>query len=97
MTEDNAQRLDKWLWHARFLKTRSAAAAFVVAGRVRLRGQPAAKASQVVRAGDVLTFVLGADVRVVRVTGFAPRRGSADQARALYDDLTPPREDGPTA
>ncbi|WP_439815625.1 RNA-binding S4 domain-containing protein [Zavarzinia sp. CC-PAN008] len=89
MVEGAAQRLDKWLWHARFLKTRSAAAAFVEAGRVRLRGSPAAKPSQLVRAGDVLTFMQGAQVRVVRVVAFAERRGPAEVARLLYEDITP--------
>lgn len=91
----SAQRIDRWLCIARFLKTRTAATAFVEGGRVRLARPSSApervtKASQLVRIGDVLTFSLGRDVRVVRVTGLALRRGPASVARLLYDDLSPP-------
>ena len=81
-------RLDKWLWHARFFKSRSLAAA-ACGGAMRLNGQPVAKPSQPLRPGDVLTFVQAREVRVVRVRAPGLRRGPAPEAQALYDDLTP--------
>lgn len=83
-------RLDKWLWFARFFKSRSAAAALCEAGRVRLSGRVITKAHQPVRPGDVLTFPQGYAIRVVRVTGLGQRRGPASEARLLYEDLAPP-------
>jgi ribosome-associated heat shock protein Hsp15 len=84
------QRLDKWLWHARFFKTRSLATRLCNAGRLRVGGTIVAKAHQIVRPGDVLTFPQGRHVRVVRVLALAERRGPATEAQALYDDLKPP-------
>ena len=83
-------RADKWLWHARFFKSRSLAAA-ACAGPMRLNGQPVAKSAQPVRAGDVLTFAQGREVRVVRVLAAGTRRGPAIEAQALYEDLSTPR------
>jgi ribosome-associated heat shock protein Hsp15 len=86
------QRIDKWLWHMRVVRTRSAAAALANAGLVRVNGARIDTASRPVRAGDVVTVALDRHVRIFKVTGFAERRGSADNARNLYDDLTPPLE-----
>ena len=83
-------RLDKWLWQARFFKTRALAARVVGEGRVRLGGEATAKPHRAVGAGDVLTFPQGNAVRVVRILGLPTRRGPAPEAQALYDDLTPP-------
>jgi ribosome-associated heat shock protein Hsp15 len=85
------QRLDKWLWCARLVKTRSLAAKLIEGGKVRVNGERALKVSRHVRLGDVVT---GTGVRagrlfVVRVTGEAERRGPATIARSLYEDLTP--------
>ena len=91
---DGGMRLDKWLWHARFFKTRSLATAQCQAGRIRIDGSAATKAHAAVRPGQVLTFVQGAHVRVVRVLALADRRGPASEAQTLYEDLSPPtRED----
>ncbi|WP_245902647.1 RNA-binding S4 domain-containing protein [Pararhodobacter marinus] len=87
-------RLDKWLWHARFFKSRSLAAA-AVGGPMRLNGQPVSKPSTAVKPSDVLTFVQGRQVRVVRVRAPGLRRGPAPEAQALYDDLSPPPEPRP--
>ena len=84
------QRLDKWLWCARFFRTRAMAAAICEAGRVRVSGQVVRKAHYALKPGDVLTFPQGGQVRVVRVAGFAERRGPAAAAVALYEDLAPP-------
>ena len=83
------QRIDKWLWHARVVRTRTAAAALVTAGNVRVNGERAAAASRAVKSGDVVTIALDRAVRILKVTGFAERRGDADAARLLCEDLTP--------
>jgi ribosome-associated heat shock protein Hsp15 len=84
------QRIDKWLWHARVVRTRSAAAALVSAGYVRVNGDRSDAPSRLVRPGDVLTVALDRTVRILKVAGFAERRGSSDLAVGLYEDLTPP-------
>ena len=84
------QRIDKWLWHARVVRTRSAAAALADAGLVRINGARIDTSSRPVRPGDVVTVALDRTVRLLKVVGYAERRGSADIARALYEDLTPP-------
>lgn len=82
------QRIDKWLWHARMVRTRSNAAALVDSGHVRLNGKRVGAASQLVRTGDVITVALDRSVRVLEVAGFCERRGGAPEARALYRELT---------
>ena len=88
------QRVDKWLWFTRLLKSRTLAQALAESGRIRL-GRAGAetlritRASHVVRAGDVLTFPLGARIRVVRVCAAGVRRGPPSEARTLYEDLAP--------
>ena len=84
------QRLDKWLWFARLLKTRAAATALVSGGRLRLNGDPCAKPARAVGPGDTLTFPQGSRVRVVRIAAIGNRRGPAPEAQALYEDLSPP-------
>ena len=84
------QRIDKWLWHARVVRTRSAAAALSDSGLVRINGARIDTSSRPVRPGDVVTVALDRSVRIFKVIGFAERRGSAEIARALYEDLTPP-------
>jgi ribosome-associated heat shock protein Hsp15 len=84
------QRIDKWLWYARMVRTRSAAAGLAASGHVRLNGKRIDAASRAVRVGDVITLALDRSVRVLKVTGFAERRGAFAAARLLYDDLSPP-------
>jgi len=81
------QRLDKWLWHARVVKARASAAALVEAGHVRVNGVRETAPGYAVKAGDVLTIGLDRGVRILRVIGFAERRGDASSARVLYVDL----------
>ncbi|MEM7490516.1 MAG: RNA-binding S4 domain-containing protein [Pseudomonadota bacterium] len=88
--DDGRQRIDKWLWHGRFFKTRSLAARMVSEGRVRLNADKVTKASQPVGAGDTLTFPQGDLIRVVEVMATLPRRGPAPEAQAAYRDHTPP-------
>ena len=93
---EEGQRLDKWLWCARFFRTRALAAQACVGGRVRMAGRIIDRAHHLVRPGDVLTFAQGANIRVVRVAGLADRRGPASAARTLYDDLAPSDAGAPT-
>ena len=90
------QRLDKWLWFARVVKTRALAAKLVTAGHVRLNGVRAAGPDKPVRPGDVLTIALERQVRVLRVVAPGDRRGPYEEARHLYEDLTTP-PDSPSA
>ena len=83
-------RIDKWLWHARFFKTRTLAASIVAAGKVRLDGTPVAKPARAVGAGDVLTFAKEGDIKVIRIVALGSRRGPASEAQMLYEDLSPP-------
>ena len=82
------QRLDKWLWYARISKTRTLAALLVQSGKVRVNRLRAAKASQTVRPGDVLTIALRGKVRVLKVVSAGVRRGPAPEAQALYEPVS---------
>jgi ribosome-associated heat shock protein Hsp15 len=88
-------RIDKWLWHARFFKTRSLSAKVVSGGGCRVNGTPVAKPAVSVKPGDVLTFPQGRDVRVVKIIAVGSRRGPAPEAQGLYDDLVPPEPKTP--
>jgi ribosome-associated heat shock protein Hsp15 len=81
------QRLDKWLWHARLVKARTSAAALVEGGHVRINGVRETSPGHALKAGDVVTVGLDRTVRVLKVVGFAERRGDAAAARMLYLDL----------
>ncbi|MBU9696799.1 RNA-binding S4 domain-containing protein [Rhodobacteraceae bacterium HSP-20] len=80
-------RLDKWLWQARFFKSRALAAETAESGHLRINGQPTRKAGAGVAAGDVLTFPQGARIRVVRIVALGLRRGPASEAQMLYLDM----------
>lgn len=86
------QRLDKWLWHARVVKTRTDAAALVAKGRVRINGARQTSPGHAVKAGEVLTIALDSRVRILKITGFTDRRGDAAAARTIYLDLQSPPE-----
>jgi ribosome-associated heat shock protein Hsp15 len=86
--EFERQRIDKWLWHARVVRTRSAAAMLAVAGYVRVNGVRIDAPARMVRVGDVITVALDRGVRVLKVTGFCKRRGPFASARTLYEELT---------
>jgi ribosome-associated heat shock protein Hsp15 len=87
----DALRIDKWLWHARFFKTRGQATRLCADGRVRVDGAVVTKAHHLVRPGNVLTFPQARDIRVVRIEALGTRRGPPREAQALYSDLAPPR------
>jgi ribosome-associated heat shock protein Hsp15 len=78
-------RIDKWLWHARFYKTRALAAQAAQSGRVRRNDARVEKAGLEIKIGDILTLRRGREVVVVRVLGCGVRRGPANEAQALYE------------
>jgi len=88
----STQRLDKWLWHARFAKTRSLAQKLITAGGVRVDREKITSASKTVRIGNILTLSLPRGVKVVEIAAIAERRGPYSQACLLYRDLTPEPE-----
>ena len=90
MAPESRQRIDKWLFYARAVKSRSLAAKLVTAGRVRINRDKAAQPSDLVGPGDVLTITLDRTVHVWKVIGAGMRRGPAEEARRLYQDLSPP-------
>jgi ribosome-associated heat shock protein Hsp15 len=87
---DGTQRLDKWLWFTRLVKSRTQAAGLVTEGKVRLNRQRVEKPSQAVHIGDVVTATVHRRVFVAKVLGLGARRGPATEARLLYEELTPP-------
>ncbi len=88
-------RIDKWLWHARFLKSRSLAAKLVTEGKLRINGDRYTKPGKTVRVEDVLTFRLHENIRIVKILALGTRRGPAPEAQALYEDMSPPPEPRP--
>lgn len=90
--ESGSLRLDKWLWFARFVKSRALATRLVIEGRLRVNGTPTQKAHYAVKPGDVLTFGLGPHIRIIRVVALGVRRGPAPEAQLLYEDLDPPQK-----
>jgi ribosome-associated heat shock protein Hsp15 len=88
--EAGAQRLDKWLWFARFARTRTLAAKLCQAGLVAVSGAASVKPNRAVRIGDVLTVTQGRLVRTVAVKGLGLRRGPPGEARLLYEEVAAP-------
>jgi ribosome-associated heat shock protein Hsp15 len=86
------QRLDKWLWFARVIKTRSQAARLVAEGHVRVNGVRADVPAKPVKPGDVLTIALDRQVRILKVLGAGVRRGPYEEAKTLFLDLAGPDE-----
>ena len=89
MKEHDSLRVDKYLWFARFFKTRSLATKRANGGRIRINGNKIKKSSDTVRIGDILTFAQGNEIRVIRVLNLGTRRGPAQEAQSLYEDITP--------
>lgn len=88
-------RIDKWLWYARFFKTRTLASKVVSGGHVRVNGTKIAKSSYAVTVGDVLTFAQGTEIRIARIEALGTRRGPAPEAQTLYFDMSEPQEKRP--
>ena len=89
MTKQDSLRVDKYLWFARFFKTRSLATKRANGGRIRINRNKIKKSSDTVRVGDILTFAQGNEIRVIRVLNLGTRRGPAQEAQSLYEDITP--------
>tara|TARA_A100001011_G_scaffold123075_1_gene129898 strand:- start:244 stop:570 length:327 start_codon:yes stop_codon:yes gene_type:complete len=96
MTELDSLRVDKYLWFARFFKTRSLATKRANGGRIRVNGNKIKKSNDPVRVGDILTLAQGDQIRVIRVLDLGTRRGPAQEAQNLYEDITP-KEDADEA
>lgn len=90
MAGEGRQRIDKWLFFARVVKSRSLAAKLAQAGKVRINGDKTTQAADTVRCGDVLTITLERKILVYRIVEGGERRGPAEEARHLYEDLSPP-------
>ncbi|MER2268781.1 RNA-binding S4 domain-containing protein [Methylobacterium oxalidis] len=86
------QRLDKWLWFARFAKTRSLAARLVTDGHVRVNGRRAEAPAKGLAVGDVITVAAAHVTALVRVVDLGERRGPAPEARRLYAEVAEPGE-----
>ena len=84
-------RIDKWLWHARFFKSRTLSAKLVASGKLRVNREVVRKSGYTVKPGDVLTFPKGKDIHVIEIVGLGERRGPAAEAQTLYRDLSPPQ------
>lgn len=83
------QRLDKWLWFTRLVKTRSQAGRMIEAGKVRVNRVRTTKPASQVRPTDVVTAIISRQPRVIKVLEPGKRRGPAPEAQMLYEDLTP--------
>ncbi|MFQ5619357.1 MAG: RNA-binding S4 domain-containing protein [Rhodospirillales bacterium] len=90
-------RVDKWLWYARFFKSRTLATRLCASRRLRINGTIVTKPHHALKAGDVLTFPLGRHIRVIRVSALGARRGPATEAQTLYEDLEPPQARTPSS
>ena len=89
-------RVDKWLWHARFFKTRTLAAKIVSGGHVRVNSDKISKPAHSIVVGDVLTFAQGNHIRVIEVLALGERRCPAPEAQTLYLDKSPIQEKDPS-
>jgi ribosome-associated heat shock protein Hsp15 len=87
----DAQRLDRWLWFSRLVKSRTQAGELLVQGKIRINRVRASKASQTVKAGDVLTIASRGKVRIVKILALGDRRGPPQEAQGLYEALGPRR------
>ena len=88
---DEALRIDKWLWYARFFKSRAIASRMVASGRLRINGESISKPHRQVLPEMVLVFPQGEVIRTIKVLSLATRRGPASEAQLLYEDLDPPQ------
>ena len=96
MIAEGGIRMDKWLWHARFFKSRSLATQFCNIGRLRVDGAIIDKAHFLARPDMVLTFSRGQQVRIIKIVALSTRRGPAVEAQTLYQDLSPALYSRPT-
>lgn len=90
MSEEERQRLDKWLWYARAVKTRSLAQKLIKGGGIRINKVRVTSPSYILKLEDILTIALPRGIRVLRFVKAGERRGPAPEAALLFEDLTPP-------
>ncbi len=90
-SSNQSQRIDKWLWHARFFKTRSLAQKQVITGKIRVDREKISSPSRKVLIGNVLTITRERDIKIIEILDFADKRGPYSQAQLLYNDLSPPK------
>lgn len=88
--DTKALRLDRWLWYARFFKTRNLATRLIASGKLRLNGEVMSKPHRTAVVGQIMTFMQQNDVRVIEIVALGQRRGPATEAAELYNDLSPP-------
>lgn len=88
--QDGAQRIDKWLWFVRVVKSRTLAAGLVHDGKVRVNRVKIDKPSVTLKPGDVVTVSAGSRVRILKMLMPGTRRGPPAEAQMLYEELTPP-------
>ena len=88
---DRFLRLDKWLWHARFIKSRSKSTKFCQTSKIRVNGSIISKAHYLVKPNDVLVFSIGNNIRIIKILNIGLRRGPAPEAQGLYEDISPPK------
>jgi len=89
MVEETTLRLDKWLWYARFFKTRTQATRLIQSGKLRLNGDIITKPHRAASVGSILTFPKAKNIRVIKIVKLGQRRGPASEATSLYEDLSP--------
>ena len=89
MVEETILRLDKWLWYARFFKTRTQATKLIQSGKLRLNGDIITKPHRAASVGAILTFPKAKNIRVIKIVKLGQRRGPASEATSLYEDLSP--------
>ena len=89
MVEETILRLDKWLWYARFFKTRTQATRLIQSGKLRLNGDIITKPHRAASVGSILTFPKAKNIRVIKIVKLGQRRGPAPEAISLYEDISP--------
>ena len=89
MSQDITLRLDKWLWYARFFKTRTQSTKLIQSGKLRINGEVTNKPHRTASTGMILTFPQAKHVRVIKIVELGVRRGPAQEAKTLYEDLSP--------
>ena len=82
-------RLDIWLWHARFYKSRSLSSKAILSGKLRVNSNKIIKPASKIKINDVLTINYVNTVRIIQIQSIGTRRGPASEAQALYNDLSP--------
>lgn len=90
-SNNQSQRIDKWLWHARFYKTRSIAQKQVSTGKIRVDREKISSPSRKVTTGNVLTITRERDIKIIEILAIADKRGPYSQAQLLYNDMSPPK------